>query len=420
MSPRPIGTAAATISREAPRGGIQANSNVIPSAPAAFGSIYLDFQASTPLDPKVLDAMLPWLRIGGNPHAAENAPGRAAHSAIERARAQVADAIGADPADVVFTSGATEGANIVLRSSAGRGHHVLASAIEHPCVADTLAVLAAAGTRTTVVPVGEDGLIDVDLLADAVQAGATLVSVMAVNNEVGTIQPLAEIAAICRASGCALHTDAAQALGRIPLDLGARRIDYATISGHKAYGPQGIGALYVAPGRMRALVPLATGGGQESGLRPGTLPTALCVGFGEACAIAAERMAADGRHAAAMSARFLARLSASGCDAVVNGSVEARVPHNLNIAIAGAGAMELLAGVPGLALSTGSACSSGSMLASRVLTAMGVAEGVKDRSFRVGFGRTTTSDDIDAAADLIAAAVRRLRAGGRATMPVMG
>jgi len=381
----------------------------------AGGPIYLDFQATTPLEPRALEAMLPWLAgCAGNPHASENAAGRAAYDAVEHARTQVAALIGGEPEGIIFTANATEATNIVLRSFARPGEHIAASAIEHACVYATLCALEAAGARVTTVPVDGDGLVNLDALADAIDDGATLVSVMAVNNEVGTIQPTEAITGLCRVASCRFHTDAAQALGRVPLNFTFDGIDFASLSAHKIYGPQGIGAIYAKPELLSALVPIATGGDQERGLRPGTLSVALCVGFGEACAIAAERIEDDCRHAAGLSERFMARLTAEIADVQVNGSLQSRVPHNLNIAFHDIDADELLALVSQLALSTGSACSSGAIAPSRVLMAMGLADDLIAGSIRIGFGRTTTHADVDCAASALADAVSGLRTNGRA------
>lgn len=374
-----------------------------------MSTIYLDHQATTPMDPAVLEAMLPWLSAPANPHALENADGHRARRAVERARGQIADAFGAESSGIVFTGNATEAANIVLRSFAGSTLPIVASAIEHPCVADTVDDLARAGTPVAIVPVDHEGMVSTDALHEALDAGAGLVSCMAVNNEVGTIQPIGEIASACRSAAVPFHTDAVQALGRIA--LGMTDFDYATISAHKIYGPQGIGAIVSTRGGLRRLRPLSTGGGQEGGLRPGTLPVAACVGFGEACAIATARMAADDRLVREASRAFLAELRSACPGVLVNGSEEMRIAHNLSVAVPGVDAQELLASVPRLALSTGSACASGAIGTSRVLAAMDVAQAIADATVRVGFGRFTSVDDAATAGRLLGEAARRLASG---------
>lgn len=376
-----------------------------------MSTIYLDHQATTPLDPAVLEAMLPWLSAPANPHALENADGHRASRAVEHARGQIADAFGAESSGIVFTGNATEAANIVLRSFAGSALPIVTTSIEHPCVADTAADLARTGTPVAVIPVDGEGLVSTDAVHEALDAGASLMSCMAVNNEVGTIQPIGEISAACRIAGVPYHMDAVQALGRIPLRIGD--FDYATISAHKVYGPQGIGAIVSTRGGLRRLHPLSTGGGQERGLRPGTLPVAACVGFGEACAIAVARMTTDDRSARAASGAFLAELRAVCPDALVNGSEVMRIPQNLSIAVPGVDAQELLASVPRLALSTGSACASGAIGTSRVLVAMDVAQEIADATVRVGFGRFTSVEDAAAAGRMLGDAARRLAARRR-------
>lgn len=376
-----------------------------------MSTIYLDHQATTPMDPAVLEAMLPWLSAPANPHALENADGHRANRAVERARGQIADAFSAEPSGVVFTGNATEAANIVLRSFAGSALPIVTSSIEHPCVADTVKDLGRNGTPIAVMPVDGDGMVSTDAVHEALDAGVGLMTCMAVNNEVGTIQPIAEISAACRSAGVPFHTDAVQGLGRIELRMAD--FDYATISAHKVYGPQGIGAIVSTRGGLRRLRPLSTGGGQEGGLRPGTLPVAACVGFGEACAIAVARMATDDRLAREASRAFLAELRAVCPEVLINGSEEMRIAQNLSVAVPGVDAQELLASVPQLALSTGSACASGAIGTSRVLAAMDVAQEIADATVRVGFGRFTSVEDAASAGRMLGDAARRLAAGRR-------
>ena len=336
-------------------------------------SIYLDHQATTPLDERVLHAMRPWLGRPANPHSSEHAFGQDAAAAIEFARSQVAEAVNGDPDGVVFTASATEAANIVIRSFASGGRRLVISAIEHPCVADTAAECMKHGSAQVVtVPVDEGGMVDLDAFSD-LMGDADLVSIMAVNNEIGTIQPIEEIAALCVGEGIPVHTDAAQAIGRVPVDMGSG-LTFVTLSSHKVYGPAGIGAICAQAEDLALLTPLMTGGGQERGLRPGTLPTALCVGFGEACALAVQERESEWEHAAALGKLFLEELDREGVSYAVNGSREERVAQNLNVSFNGIEADTLLAQLPTLALSTGSACSSGSISPSKVLTAMGLEE----------------------------------------------
>ena len=371
-------------------------------------NIFLDHQATTPLDDRVLEVMLPWLRRPANPHSVEHAFGQDAAAAIEHARIQVAEAVNGDPDGVVFTASATEAANIVIRSFANGGNRLLISAIEHPCVRETAKeCMKEARAVVVTAPVNEDGVVDLDALSE-LMVEMDMVSIMAVNNEVGTIQPIKDIGALCVSEGVPLHTDVAQAIGRVQVDMSAG-ITFATLSSHKIYGPPGIGAICAQPEELSLLKPLMNGGGQEGGLRPGTLPTPLCVGFGEACALAVREREQDEKHATALADLFLENLDKAGVSYAVNGSREERVHQNLNISFDGVVAEALLARLPTLALSTGSACSSGSISQSAVLTAMGLAEDRVESAVRVGFGRGTKPDEVLDAAASVAAAVATLR-----------
>ena len=370
-------------------------------------NIYLDYQATTPLDERVLEAMLPWLGRPANPHSTEHACGRDAAEAIELARVQVAEAVNGDPEGVVFTANATEAANIVIRSFGTGQSRIVISAIEHPCVAATAAECMESGrTLVTTAPVDEDGVVDLDALS-AMMVDADLVSIMAVNNEVGTIQPIEDIGVLCVGEGVPLHTDAAQAIGRVQVDMGVG-ITFATLSSHKIYGPPGIGAICAQRDDISHLKPLMSGGGQEGGLRPGTLPTPLCVGFGEACALAIRERERDEQQATVLAASFLEQLDKAGVAYAVNGSREQRVAQNLNLSFEGVEAEALLAQLPMLAISTGSACSSGSIGPSAVLTAMGLEDDRVRSAVRIGFGRGTGPDEVRDAAARVAAAVARL------------
>ncbi len=382
--------------------------------------VYLDYQATTPTDPRVLAAMLPWFTEKfGNPHSTHRF-GQEAHDAVEHARGQVAALIGADPREIVFTSGATESNNLAIKGAArfeqtmrgnGERNHIVTLATEHKCVLESCEALRSQGFSVDILPVRADGLVDLDGLAAAISRRTLLVSVMAVNNEIGTIQPLAEIGALCRAQGALFHTDAAQAAGKIPLDVEAMKLDLVSISGHKLYAPKGIGALYVRRRPRVRLTPLIDGGGQERGLRSGTLPAPLCIALGEACAIAQDEMAAETARLARLRRRFLEAVRAGLPETRLNGDPERRVAGNLNLTFPGIDAETLLEACPSVAASTGSACSSASLEPSYVLRELGLDEAAARGSIRVGVGRFTSEAEIDFAADALVATVRRLRTG---------
>jgi cysteine desulfurase len=377
--------------------------------------IYLDAHATTSVDPRVLDAMLPLLRDQvGNASSLDHAAGRRTKEAVEAARRQVAAVIGASHKDIVFTSGATEADNLAIKGVADaareRGSHIVTVATEHRAVLDTCRHLESRGCRLTVLPVDADGLIDLAALDAAIRPDTVLVSVMAANNEIGVLQPLAAIGRLTRARGVLFHTDAAQAFGRIPLDVGAMGIDLLSISAHKIHGPQGVGALYVRTRQPTVrLVPLLDGGGHERGLRPGTLNAPGIVGLGTAAAIAAAEMAAESIRLAALRDRLLAGLRAAIDGVGVNGSLEHRLPHNLNVSIDGTD--ETLASrLDGLAVSAGSACASGSIEPSYVLRALGVPAARAHGTLRFGLSRFTTDEEIDRAIAIVREGVERLRA----------
>ena len=373
--------------------------------------IYLDHQATTPCDPRVVEAMVPWLAARpGNPHSTTHDFGRAAHDAVEKARGEIASLIGADPDEIIFTSGATEATNIALRGVLAQGHlHTATSTIEHSCVRDTLRNLRETGNTVSEVPVDIDGLMDPDKFAQALTSRTALASVMAANNEVGTLQPIGAIGHACREAGVLFHTDAAQAVGKIPLNVRSAHIDLMSISAHKVYGPQGVGALYCRREILRKLKPVMTGGGQERGLRPGTVPTSLCVGFGQACAIAENELDGDRKHALRLRTILLDTLAERLESFQVNGSLDQRLPGNLNIWFEGADGEALLSRLPQVAMSMGSACNSASIVPSHVLLAMGLTTEQAESSIRIGFGRTTTEEDVRTASERIADEVGRLR-----------
>jgi cysteine desulfurase len=382
--------------------------------------IYLDNQASTPVDPRVLEAMLPYFTEHfGNPHSESHIYGKNAMATIDRARQQVAALIGADAREIVFTSGATEANNLALKGAAhfareyptGSGparDRIVVLTTEHKCVLESAAALEREGFALTHVPVEPDGLVSLDRLADALDERTLLVSVMAAHNEIGVVQPLAEIGALCRGRGVLLHTDAAQAFGKIGLDVEAMKIDLMSISGHKIYGPKGVGALYIRRRPRVRLVPLIDGGGQERGVRSGTLPTPLCVGLGQAADIARGAMPEEGARIGALRDRLQATLLRRFDRLQVNGDRAHRLPGNLNLSFPGLTAPELIEACPSIAMSTGSACTSASVEPSYVLRALGMPDDLANASIRLGIGRFTTPDEIDFAADAIAAAAERL------------
>jgi cysteine desulfurase len=382
--------------------------------------IYLDHHATTPCDPRVVEAMRPyWSEDFGNPASASHAFGWRAEAAVEQAREEIARAIGAaDPREIVFTSGATESDNLalqgVLRAYGSAGAQLVTAATEHPAVLDTARALAKQGAALTLLPVDGAGRVDPDAVARALTRETALVSVMAANGEVGALAPLAEIAALCRERGALFHSDGAQAVGKIALDVEALGIDLLSISAHKLYGPKGIGALYVRrrrrSGERIALAPLLHGGGQERGMRSGTLPTALIVGFARAVALAVAERPAESARVAALRNRLLARLGERAGGVQLNGAETPRLAGNLNVAFDGIVADAVIARLPDLALSTGSACSSAKPEPSHVLTALGFAPARIGASLRIGLGRFTTEAEVDRAADRIAEEVRAFRA----------
>ena len=374
--------------------------------------VYLDNQATTPCDPRVLDAMMPWFTERfGNPHSAEHAMGQDAAAAVERAREHVAALLNADVREVVFTSGATEANNIAIKGAARFAakagtdkRRVVTVATEHKCVLEAVADLHAEGFEPVVLPVRRDGRLDPDVLRDALAAPTLLVSVMAVNNETGVVQDMGTLAGIAHQAGALFHTDAAQAAGKVALDVRAQGADLLSLSGHKVYGPKGVGALFVRRRPRVRLAPLFSGGGQERGLRSGTLPTPLVVGFGEACRIALIEMQEEDGRLRALRDRMLAKLHDAMPGAVrVNGSWEHRVPGNLNLTFA-APALRMMQAIPELCVSTGSACSSAEVEPSYVLRALGLSDDEAGRTLRVGLGRFTSPAEVDFAAGALSAA----------------
>jgi cysteine desulfurase len=372
--------------------------------------IYLDHQATTPVDPRVLDTMLPHLTSAyGNP-SSPHAHGRQAANAVHAARRQLRDLIGASAeTEIVFTSGATEADHLAITGTARAlgdvGDHIVTTAIEHKAVLAACQHLTGQGFHVTVIPPGPDGLVNPADIAATITPRTVLVSVMHANNEIGTIQPLAEIGQITRDRGVLLHTDAAQSLGSVAFNVDHLSVDLASFSGHKIYGPKGIGALYIRRGTVRP-VPQISGGGQEYGLRPGTLNVPGIAGLGEAASILAAQRHADASRIAGLRDQMLAMLRETLPSIQVNGSLTRRLPGNLNITIPGIDADQLIEQLPGLAMSTASACNTGQPEPSHVLTAIGLDRPSARASIRIGLGRGTTPQDITIAAQQISAAAK--------------
>jgi cysteine desulfurase len=364
-------------------------------------SVYMDYQASTPADPRVVEAMAAyWADQCGNPHATDHSVGWAADKAVEAARAQIATLIRAEPEEIVFTSGATEANNLavlgIARAAAPERRKIVVSAIEHKCVLGAANAAGSEGFEVVVVPVDRGGMVDPNDVARVVDNRTALVSVMAVNNEIGTIQPLRAIAALCHAHGVAFHSDAAQALSVLPLDVADIGVDLMSLSAHKAYGPKGIGALYVRHGITPRPRPIMHGGGQEGGLRPGTLPTPLCVGFGEACRILSAERDDETPRIVRLRDRLVTGLRALMPNAMVNGAGAVRHSGNLNMMFPGIEASLLLQRLqPNVAASTGSACTSGQPEPSHVLRAIGLTSREAEYCVRFSVGRFTREKDID-------------------------
>ncbi|KAL5606135.1 hypothetical protein BROUX41_006097 [Berkeleyomyces rouxiae] len=364
--------------------------------------IYLDMQATTPVDPRVLDAMLPYyISVYGNPHSRTHAYGWESEEAVEKARSEVAALIGADPKEIIFTSGATESNNMSIKGvarffnrSGKKKNHIITTQTEHKCVLDSCRHLQDEGFEITYLPVKKGGLVDLDELRAAFRPETCLVSVMAVNNEIGVIQPLAEIGKMCRERKIFFHSDGAQAVGKIPLDVNAMNIDLMSISSHKIYGPMGIGACYVRRRPRVRLEPLITGGGQERGLRSGTLAPPLVVGFGAACRIAREEMKYDTKRIKYLSDRLLNGLLAMEHTSQ-NGDPNHFYPGCVNVSFAYVEGESLLMALKDIALSSGSACTSASLEPSYVLRALGNSDESAHSSIRFGIGRFTTEEEID-------------------------
>jgi cysteine desulfurase len=369
--------------------------------------IYLDHHATTPVDPRVLSAMLPYFSEKfGNPASRLHVFGKEAARAVDAARARVAALIGADASEIVFTSGATESDNLAIKGAvAGKRDRVVTVATEHRAVLDV-----AARFQSTVLPVKPDGLLDLGRLRDAVDDRTAVVSVMAANNEIGVLQPIAEIGRICRERGALFHTDAAQACGKVPIDVEAMNVDLLSMSAHKMYGPKGVGALYVRKRNPRVkLAAQMHGGGHESGLRSGTLPVPLLVGFGEACALSAGELPEESARLLRLREFLRSRIFSRLDHVHLNGALEPRLPGNLNVSFEYVEGESLILGMGEVAVSSGSACTTATLEPSHVLAALGVPEPLARASIRFGLGRGTSEAELERAATLLEREVRRLR-----------
>jgi cysteine desulfurase len=375
--------------------------------------IYMDYGATNPCDPRVVDAMIPWLREHfGNPASRTHAYGWEAEEAVEKARAQVAELIGADPREIVWTSGATESNNLAIKGAAhfyqSRGKHIITVKTEHKAVLDTVRELERQGFEATYLDVQENGLLDLDALKAAIRPDTILISVMFVNNEIGVIQDIAAIGALCREKGIVFHVDAAQATGKVAIDLGTLPVDLMSLASHKTYGPKGIGALYVRRKPRIRIEAQMHGGGHERGMRSGTLPTHQIVGMGEAFRIAREEMASENERIRTLQQRLYKGLQDIE-QIFVNGDLERRVPHNLNVSFNYVEGESLIMGIKGIAVSSGSACTSASLEPSYVLRALGRSDELAHSSLRMTIGRFTTEEEIDFVVNTLKDRVAKLR-----------
>ncbi|XP_022173372.1 cysteine desulfurase, mitochondrial [Myzus persicae] len=376
--------------------------------------VYLDAQATTPLDPRVLDAMMPYMTHSyGNPHSRTHMYGWESEEAVETARRHISDLIGANPKEIIFTSGATESNNLAIKGIAhfygAKKRHIITTQTEHKCVLDSCRALEGEGFEITYLPVCSTGIISLDELESAIRPDTALVSIMAVNNEIGVKQPIKEIGELCKSKKVFFHTDAAQAVGKITVDVNDQNIDLMSISGHKLYGPKGIGALFVRRKPRVRLEPLQSGGGQERGLRSGTVPTPIVVGFGEACRIAKQEMEYDHAWMIKLSNLLLEKITKNLPEVIRNGDDVHTYPGCLNLSFAFVEGESLLMALKDIALSSGSACTSASLEPSYVLRAIGADEDLAHSSIRFGFGRFTTVDEVEYTAEKCIRHVKRLR-----------
>jgi cysteine desulfurase len=377
--------------------------------------VYLDNHATTPLDPRVLAVMMPYLTDRfGNAASRNHSFGWEAEEAVEKGRKQVAELIGASPKEIVFTSGATESDNLALKGVAEmyaeRGNHIITAATEHKAILDTCKKLEKHGCRVTYLPVKGDGLVDLDMLREAITDKTILISIMYANNEIGVIQPIPEIGRLARERGVLFHTDAVQAVGKIPVNVDQDTIDLMSISGHKIYGPKGVGALYVRRKNPRVQVTAQMdGGGHERGMRSGTLNVPGIVGLGEACALCGKEMVEEAARLGALRDKLRRILETELDEVFINGSMEHRLPNNLNISFAYVEGESMLMGIKDIAVSSGSACTSASLEPSYVLKALGVGDDLAHTSIRFGLGRFNTEEEVNYTARRVIETVKRLR-----------
>ena len=379
-----------------------------------INNIYLDYQATTPVDKRVIDKMLPYFgEIYGNPHSRNHSFGWEAEQAVEVARENVANIIGANPKEIIFTSGATESNNLAIKGLADfygdKKNHIITCVTEHKCVLESCRLLSEKGFEVTYLKVNKDGLIDLKDLESKINEKTLLVSIMGVHNEIGVIQPLKEIGDICRKNSVFFHTDCAQAIGKIKINVDEMNIDLLSISGHKIYAPKGVGALYVRRKPRVRISAMMSGGGQERGMRSGTLSPALCVGLGEACKICADEIDEESKRITKLKNILLEGIQGECDDIFINGSETDRVPGNINLSFAYVEGESLMMGIKNLAVSSGSACTSASLEPSYVLKALGVSEELAHTSLRIGIGRYTSEKDIRDAVKVIVNEVKRLR-----------
>jgi cysteine desulfurase len=378
--------------------------------------VYMDNHATTPMDPRVLEEMLPYfMEKFGNSASRNHSFGWSAEEGVELARERIAKLVGATTKEIIFTSGATESDNLAIKGVAEmykeKGNHIITAVTEHKAVLDTCKRLEKYGYRVTYMPVQKDGLVDLEELKRAMDSGKTiLVTIMAANNEIGVLQPFAEIGKLCRERGIIFHTDATQAVGKIPIDVNKQNIDLLSISAHKMYGPKGVGALYVRRKNPRVQISaIIDGGGHERGMRSGTLNVPGIVGLGKACAIASEEMTKEACHLAGLRNRLRDRIMGRLDEVYINGSMEHRLPGNLNISFAYVEGESLLMGINDIAVSSGSACTSATLEPSYVLKALGTGDDLAHSSIRFGIGRFNTEAEIDYVADRVVETVSRLR-----------
>jgi cysteine desulfurase len=377
--------------------------------------IYLDNHATTQMDPRVLEAMLPYFtEYFGNAASRNHEFGWIAEQAVDKARKQIADLIGASPREIIFTSGATESDNLAIKGIAEmyaeKGNHIITAATEHKAVLDTCKKLEKNGYRVTYLPVKGDGLIDLDMLRESITDKTILVTIMYANNEIGVLQPVAEIGKLCREKGVLFHTDGVQAIGKVPVDVNKDNIDVMSITAHKLYGPKGVGALYVRRKSPRVqLTAQMDGGGHERGMRSGTLNVPGIVGLGEACAICQREMPEETRRLQYLRDKLRNKLEAELDEVYLNGSWEHRLPHSLNLSFAYVEGESLLMGINDVAVSSGSACTSATLEPSYVLKALGLGDDIAHSSIRFGIGRFNTEEEIDYVADKLVNVVRKLR-----------